>query len=233
MRTRLIALFVAVLTLAAPLGLEALPSAKAVTPAGGTGNLQFWVSGTLSPFPGTQQPTNFNGTGSGAGTVSGIGSDGGVYHADVTVLAMGVSGSANYNEPPWPVCPLTGSAIPLNGTVTMTAQPGSISGVVYRAGDFLTGSVIGLTTTFNFAYNRVGTTTTLVITGGRTTATLSIPGHGFPTITMTYNGAGTAQFVADPVAAEEQCRQSNGTNGSLAYQLIGDAAIAGPDPLQA
>jgi hypothetical protein len=229
MRTRLIALLAAVLALVGTLGPDTAAPARALTPNPGGGSLQFWVNGTLSPFPGTLQTTTFSGTGSGTGTVTGIGSDGGVYTADVTILAMGVSGSAQYNEPIWPVCPITGSAVPLTGSITMNSQPGSISGVVYRAGDALTGSVVSLSTTFTFQYNRVGATASLVVTRGRTTATVAIPGHGTPTVSMTYNGAGAGAFVADPVAAEQECRLGP---GSLPYQLIGDAVVAGPDPLQ-
>lgn len=224
MRTRLVAVFVGMLALGAPLVVQSLPSAHASGPAATSGNLEFMVRGDLSPFPGTLQSTSFNGTGSGGGTINGVGSDGGVYHADVTVLAMNVYGDAQYNEPIWPVCPVIGSAVPLTGSVTMNSQPGSISGVIYRAGDFLLGSVTSISTTFTFQYNRVGLNATLVILSGSLTVNYAIPGHGTGFITSSYVGAGTGAFQADPVQAEQDCRAGN---GDLPYTLTGDVAVSG------
>jgi hypothetical protein len=189
----------------------------------GSAMLQFQVAGTLSPFPGTLQTTTFSGTGTGAGTATGLGSDGGDYHADFTVTAMSVSGSATYNEPVWPVCPASGSAVPMNGHVSVTAQPGSVSGVVYGATGAAVGSVTGLTTTFSFAYNREAATATLVITGG--TAYLSYASGGRAgTLRTTYAGAGAAAFEADAAAAENDCQ---GGSGSLPYTLTGVATVGG------
>lgn len=189
----------------------------------GSASLEFSVGGTLDPFPGTQQPTNFTGTGTGAGTATGLGSDGGDYHADFVINSMAITGSAQYNEPAWPICPLTGSAIPLTGQISGTAPSGSVTGVIYGANGSAVGSVTSLTTTFAFAYNRVGATATLVITGGWSYIGYSAGGRT-GVLTTSYVGSGAAAFVADPNAAESACRAGS---GSLPYTLTGTATVAG------
>lgn len=226
MRKRYVSVVVGLAALL-PLVVSSATPAHAVDTNVMTGNLEFMVNGTLSPFPGTLRSTSFNGTGSGAGTINGIGSDGGVYHADVTVLAMNVYGDAIYNEPIWPICPLVGSAFPMNGVITMHSQPGSISGIAYRAGDALTGSVTGISTTFVFQYNRVGANATIAILSASVTAYMAIPGHGTPSITADYVGGGTGAFIADPVEAEQLCRGAAGTDGALDYTLVGDVTVGG------
>lgn len=214
--------FTIILALSSLVSLIQLPAPAAAAAAA---NLEFQVNGSLSPFPSPNGNTSFSGQGTGAGEASGT--YGGVLHeATFTILAMPVSGSANYSELIWPVCPLVASATPTNGTISMGASSlSSVTGVVYRAGATHSGTVTGVTVSFKFSYQRVGANTTLLLTEGVSYVHFYYPGYGYGSFRSDFSGAGTGVFQVDPVQAEMNCK--NGGGPALAFTLTGDAVVAG------
>jgi hypothetical protein len=221
MRVRLFTLCLALLTT------TLWPPAPAEATSAGTSNVEFQVNGSLYPFPSTNGTTTFNGQGTGAGRATGM--SGGVVHdATFTILAMPVSGSANYSGPAWPVCPLIGSATPDTGSISMgAANLTSVTGVVYRQGATHSGTVTGVTTSFNFSYQRVGANATLVLTDGLARVYFYYPGFGSGSFEMPFSGAGTGVFQVDPVQAEVNCR--NGGGPAIPFTFTGDAVVVGDE----
>lgn len=191
--------------------------------AAGTGNVEFQVNGELDPFPAQSGRAYFGGQGTGTGHAVGT-SGWDTYDASFTILAMPVSGWADYSEPAVPLCPLIGSATPLSGWISMGGPSlSSVTGVVYRAGATHTGTVTGLSVFFWFSYQRVGATASLVVNGSATVH-FYYPGAGYGSFTTSFTGAGGGAFQVDPVLAALYCATGP---GRLPFTFTGDVAVAG------
>jgi hypothetical protein len=191
--------------------------------ATGAGSAEFEVNGTISAFPAPSGSAPFSGQGTGIGHLTGT-SGGSTYEAAFTVLTMPVSGAASTSEPGFPLCGVIGSAA-ASSWITMGAPslPG-VTGLVYRAGATLTGTVTGLVLSFTFTYERVGVTAALVVSGSATVYYF-IPDTGSGSFTSTFTGAGAGAFHIDAVQAASYC--VNRTSGPLSFNLTGDVTLAG------
>lgn len=200
-------------------GLAPVESASAT----GGADVQFRVSGTLPEFPCEDGcPVTFDGRGTGGGQVT-FEADGVTHIAEFTIFLGEVSGSAEYSEPGFPLCPLFGSAnSPTTGSVTLS---GGSTGIIHRVqtGPTLPGGTVSEASfTLDFNYQRVGATPVIEITGGSVTLAYFIPGFGPGTHTESIvAGEGTGVFEVDPIEAAARCMDP----GSLDFELIGDAAI--------
>lgn len=212
------ALVLAVLVASALAG-TVVPEAHAV--AGG--DLEFQISGTLSPFPTTSGSTSFNGSGTGAAHLTGT--SGGVTYTTVAVLnALPVSGWATYSELAWPICPLVGSATQIGHVTLGSSALPQVSGVALAVGATDVGTVTGLVITFDFVYTRVGASATLTFSNASAVVYFTMPTTGAGSFSASLVGGAEGVFTFDPVQAEQDCLNDG---GSLAYTLTGDAAVAG------
>lgn len=203
--------------------------ATTAAPAGGGGGetVEFDLDGTLPEFPCPQGcPVTFEGSGTGGGNLTTM-IDGVTHNATFTVLSGDVSGSAIYNEPGFPFCPLIGSASsPTTGSVTLS---GGAAGVIFRTTPLIpSGSVHTVSVTLDFSYQRVGATPTIEITGGSITAEYFIPGTGSGSFTQQIAaGAGGGVFEVNPIEAFMLCQNP----GELDFRIVGDAAVVTQEPV--
>ena len=210
--------------------------------ATGTGNVEFSVRGTIPTFPcEVNCPTlTFKGTGNGDGKASAQ-VNGYLYDATFTLFNAAVEGSASYNEPGLPFCPLIGSASnPVDPSTQKKVQvwlgsgTGSIiTGIVRSTRWPIGGTISDMTVLFEFAYDRVGVTAAVRILSGLVTVHYEFAGfesgsfteHFIPVVPgQVAAGVGTGIFKVDPASAAFRCLP-NGA-GPLDFDLIGDVVAA-------
>jgi hypothetical protein len=202
--------------------IAAAPAAADTVP--GVGNVAFDVSGKLDQFPceTSCNPTTFSGFGYGSGHADKV-INGDLYDATFTIFNGRVSGSANYNEPGQPLCPIFGNANGANGVGSVTLQGGATGIIQRQSTPTLGGTVYAATTTLDFNYRRVGALAVVDITGGSVTVNYTYGGTTGSFTNTIVKGAAPAVFeVQDVASAVNDCSSPQPLN----YSLVGDATIA-------
>jgi hypothetical protein len=186
--------------------------------ATGAASIKFDANGTLPTFPCAAGgcSATFNGSGTGAGAVNGT-AVGETYNAAFAIPDGALSGSANYIEPGPPFCPAIGDA---TGTVTLT---GAATGVVHKTDTpGITGVVTGVDLQLDYAYERVGLTTVMAITGGTAKIYFTFPGTGPGYFVSSVTGAGSGVFNVDASTANAKCQSA----GPLPFTVTGASTPA-------